>query len=344
MKTQFRSFDRALGGIMTAFYSKLVPIKGVRRSSYLRNAGLSLFALIFLVMSSAAHAGPEIINLSEAEAEALIAEMEAEMSQAGGNGTPDGMTPAVEDICTKWGYEGKVNGLCNAYCEDMDCDSASPQASETACNRVFDKIIVGLDGAPFPTCDDSDADEVPNGIDNCPYTANTDQMDTDGDGVGDACDNCASESNADQSDIDEDGAGDVCDNCPNTSNADQADTSGNGTGDACTVVACPCVGLTDHAGRVFDVDYPATSCIELNAQDPIQRLIIARSAPDAGGLLDQIFVNKSLTTDRQCRVRYTATLNAGTQHDRSAVHRRSYAVGSDEDLACNLILETVCGL
>ena len=40
--------------------------------------------------------------------------------------TADGLTPAVEDICTKWGLSGQVNGLCKAYCEAMDCDDASP--------------------------------------------------------------------------------------------------------------------------------------------------------------------------------------------------------------------------
>ena len=28
--------------------------------------------------------------------------------------TADGQTPAAEDICTKWGMTGKINGLCNA--------------------------------------------------------------------------------------------------------------------------------------------------------------------------------------------------------------------------------------
>jgi len=46
---------------------------------------------------------------------------------------------------------------------------------------------VELAGAPFPTCDDSNDDSVPNGIDNCPDVANADQADSDNDGVGDAC-------------------------------------------------------------------------------------------------------------------------------------------------------------
>ncbi|MBW2692090.1 MAG: hypothetical protein JRE57_05590 [Deltaproteobacteria bacterium] len=68
--------------------------------------------------------------------------------------------PAVEDICTKWGFSGNVNGLCNVYCEAMGCDSANPQASDQACNRVLDKNVVALGDTPFPTCQDVDDDGV----------------------------------------------------------------------------------------------------------------------------------------------------------------------------------------
>ena len=48
--------------------------------------------------------------------------------------TPDGMTPSEETACD--GLVGAAYGLCNAYCEAMDCDSAYPKASESACAKV----------------------------------------------------------------------------------------------------------------------------------------------------------------------------------------------------------------
>lgn len=102
--------------------------------------------------------------------------------------TADGVTPAEEDICTTWGMTGKVNGLCNAYCEAMDCDSAEPQASEQACSRVLGKIEGALGETPFPTCVDVDNDGVPNGLDNCPDSHNPGQEDANtGTPEGDVC-------------------------------------------------------------------------------------------------------------------------------------------------------------
>jgi hypothetical protein len=98
--------------------------------------------------------------------------------------TPDEETPAVEDACD--GFSGKIYGLCNAYCEAMDCDADEPQASDQACTRVFDKIVAANEG-PFPFCGDQDGDGVPNGVDNCPAVANPAQDDANNNGVGDLC-------------------------------------------------------------------------------------------------------------------------------------------------------------
>ena len=60
--------------------------------------------------------------------------------------TPDGQTPAVETVCD--GESGAAFGLCNAYCEAMDCDS-SPEASQTACDTVQD-LFIAITGRDLP--------------------------------------------------------------------------------------------------------------------------------------------------------------------------------------------------
>ena len=86
--------------------------------------------------------------------------------------TPDGETPAVEEICAE--HAGAAFGLCNAYCEAMDChlaydydDTTSPHASLNACTKVEDRFfkITGLPlecalGGSDPTC--------PTGTEGCP--------------------------------------------------------------------------------------------------------------------------------------------------------------------------------
>ena len=54
-------------------------------------------------------------------------------------GTPDGLPPSAETVCD--GLEGVQFGLCNAYCEAMDCDSPSPNANAQACSRVREKFL-----------------------------------------------------------------------------------------------------------------------------------------------------------------------------------------------------------
>jgi hypothetical protein len=215
---------------------------------------MSLF-LLGLSIGAQAQTIEEITIEEIAEFEAMFDAAVAE-AMAGGIGTPDGVTPAAEDICTTWGFTGKVEGLCTAYCEAMDCDDADPQASEPACGRVFDNIIDALGGTPFPTCQDVDDDGVPNGLDNCVDIPNPDQADGDADGFGNLCDNCPEAPNHDQADADMDGVGDTCDNCPGTSNPDQVDTDGDGVGDVCVIPTCPCAGehYSDDTGRFLAWD------------------------------------------------------------------------------------------
>ena len=92
--------------------------------------------------------------------------------------------------------------------------------------------------------EDSDGDGITNNLDNCPSTANSDQLDTDGDGVGNVCDNAPTVANANQLDTDGDGEGDVIDTdddgdgVPDTNDAfpldptESTDTDGDGVGDS----------------------------------------------------------------------------------------------------------------
>ena len=64
--------------------------------------------------------------------------------------TPDGETPAVEDVCALAGLAGALKGLCNAYCEAMDCDSNDPRASARACERVRGNFVEASGGQEPP--------------------------------------------------------------------------------------------------------------------------------------------------------------------------------------------------
>lgn len=157
------------------------------------------------------------------------------MSPAAIAQTPDGQTPADETVCEEAELGGALKGLCNAYCEAMDCD-ADPNANINACESVHGKFLKKSGGIELPCVvppvPDTDGDNVPDDVDNCAYTPN-DQADGDGDNVGDACDNCPQTGNSDQADLDLDGIGDACDNCPADANSDQADGDSDGEGDAC---------------------------------------------------------------------------------------------------------------
>ncbi len=106
---------------------------------------------------------------------------------------------------------------------------------------------------------DADGDGISDSDDDCPFTADPEQLDADGDGIGDVCDddadndgirnvvdNCPVVPNRAQTDFDADGLGDVCDpdadgdtvanevdNCLQMANADQLDSDANGIGDSC---------------------------------------------------------------------------------------------------------------
>lgn len=103
---------------------------------------------------------------------------------------------------------------------------------------------------------DLDGDGIVNSVDNCPCTANPDQVDSDGDGVGDACDNCIHVQNPKQEDFDDDGVGDVCDNCRYTFNPDQHDYDGDGFGDNCD----NCIFVPNPMQYDYDGDGVGNDC------------------------------------------------------------------------------------
>lgn len=74
---------------------------------------------------------------------------------------------------------------------------------------------------------DGDGDGVEDGLDNCPVTANADQVDDDADGIGNAC-----EANG-APDADRDGRPDTADNCRDVWNVNQADDDRDGLGNVC---------------------------------------------------------------------------------------------------------------
>lgn len=97
-----------------------------------------------------------------------------------------GLPVQAEDPCV--GFTGQVGGLCKAYCEVMDCDSTTPQATNAACSKMLTGLRRLIGDEPFPVCIDNDSDGIPNSFDNCPNVHNQDQADTDMDGIGDLCD------------------------------------------------------------------------------------------------------------------------------------------------------------
>ncbi len=64
--------------------------------------------------------------------------------------TPDGETPAVEKVCDD--YTGRAFGICNAYCEAIDCDDPASNASPTACDQLEDKFAKAT-GEKMPACE-----------------------------------------------------------------------------------------------------------------------------------------------------------------------------------------------
>jgi len=66
-------------------------------------------------------------------------------------------TPGEEDVCAV--LTGAAWGLCDAYCNAMDCDGVAPEGTGSACQDVLDHFADVTDGA-LPACIDADGDGV----------------------------------------------------------------------------------------------------------------------------------------------------------------------------------------
>ena len=61
--------------------------------------------------------------------------------------TPDGQTPSRETVCDM--ETGAAYGLCNAYCEAMDCTDPNQRASDQGCESVRENFEKKT-GRPLP--------------------------------------------------------------------------------------------------------------------------------------------------------------------------------------------------
>jgi hypothetical protein len=52
-----------------------------------------------------------------------------------------------EGVCDELGLEGRAWGLCNAYCEALDCDSPDPKANPKACESLKNHLDGVKEGA-----------------------------------------------------------------------------------------------------------------------------------------------------------------------------------------------------
>jgi hypothetical protein len=183
--------------------------------------------------------------------------------------------------CTDAGLAGAALGLCQTYCEALDCDA---NALRAGCAQVSARFAAATGGALPPCVPDTDADD---------------------DGVDDDADNCPSIANADQADADADAVGDACDNCAAVANADQADTFGAvGVGDACD---CPCFTSLEAdalAATLSDSTvYTDLLCIDTFSSKPTAALSASRvdGTPCAAASEDCGLLAVEFTEDRACQ-------------------------------------------
>jgi len=188
-----------------------------------------------------------------------------------------------QNACEAAGLKRRAFGICNAYCEGVDCDAANPRGSSRACKRLARKFARSTGGAPLP-CELADSD---------------------GDGAPDGADNCVNEPNPSQQDTDLDGLGDACDNCPSVPNPGQEDSGGtDGVGDACD---CECFTVDDVAALIADLQHPGIytdlTCIDTRPNKPLTAVTAQRLDGERCGTesLDCSAIAVTFTEDNACQ-------------------------------------------
>lgn len=224
--------------------------------------------------------------------------------------------------CETVGPGSGAIGICNAYCEALDCDGEPPRRSDRACERLarnFDRIT---GGASLP-CEDQDSDR---------------------DGVQDPVDNCVDEPNPQQEDADSDGLGDVCDNCVDEPNPEQADTFGAvGVGDACD---CECFTAVDVAELIAELQDPSVyteiACFDTRPNKPLTAVVALRldGTACATESEDCSAVSVEFTEDSACQFNRPAPADAievqGLSYaQREACRQAILAAGEGSGLTCN---------
>jgi hypothetical protein len=135
--------------------------------------------------------------------------------------------------------------------------------------ELHDATITSASGMVYDVCQDADADDATDCIDNCLSQANPAQDDIDGDGVGDLCDNCPLVANVEQFDCDGDGIGDACDTLS------PGDLNCDAVVDAADVQAFVDVllGVETSPGVVFKADVNADGSADADDIQPFIGLI-----------------------------------------------------------------------
>ncbi|HOX45725.1 MAG TPA: thrombospondin type 3 repeat-containing protein [Myxococcota bacterium] len=140
---------------------------------------------------------------------------------------------------------GQAPGECTGgLCGTPDESGGGGCGCGCGCGSI---LIANTDlGDTYQYADDYDEDGYEDDFDNCPFSANRDQVDGDGDGIGTACDNCPQDANDTQLDTDGNMLGDACDpdidgdaidnaldNCLQVKNPAQLNVDGDALGDSC---------------------------------------------------------------------------------------------------------------